>query len=71
MRMGASGEFFTGERKILEASYVVVLEIAKQQKPHIIGEILIKPCVLKMADIMLRKNAERKLASVSLSNNTI
>ena len=28
-RLDASGEFFTGERKIAEASYVVVLEIAK------------------------------------------
>ena len=71
MRMGASGEFFTGERKILEALYVVALEIAKQQKPHTIGETLIKPCVVKIADIMLRKNAKRKLASVSLSNSTI
>ena len=62
MRLDASGEFFIGERKIVENSYVVALEIAKQKKPHTIGKTLIKPCVLKMADIMLGKDAERKLA---------
>ena len=71
MRLDASGEFFTRERKIVEASYVVAFKIAKQKKPHSIGETLIKPCVLKMADIMLGKDAERKLASISLSNSTI
>ena len=55
MRLDASGEFSTGERK----------------KLHSIGETLIKPCVLKMADIMLGKDAERKLASIPLSNSTI
>ena len=69
MRLDASGEFFTGEGKIVEVSYVVAFAIAKQKNQHSIREI--KPCVLKMADIMLGKDAERKLASVSLANSTI
>ena len=40
MRFDASGDFFTGERKIVEASYVVAFEIAQQKKPHSIGETL-------------------------------
>ena len=71
MRLDASEEIFTGERKIVEAIYVVAFKIAKQKKPHFIGEILIKPCVVKMADIMLGKNIERKQASISFSNSTI
>ena len=71
MSLDASGEFFTGERKIVEASYVVVFENAKQKKPHSVGETSIKPCVPKMADIMLGKDAERNLASISLSNSSI
>ena len=71
MRLDASGKFFTRECKIVEASYAVALEIAKQKKPHTIRKTLINPFVLQMADIMLGKNAERKLASVSLSNCTI
>ena len=46
----------------------MALEIAKG-KPH--TETLIKPCILKMDDIILGKDAERKLAVVSLSNTTI
>ena len=34
MRLDDSGEFFTGERKIVEASYVVAFEITKQKKRH-------------------------------------
>ena len=65
------GRIFTGERKIVEASYVEALEIAKQKKSYTIEETLIMPCVLEMADIMLGKDAERKVATVSLSNSTI
>ena len=43
----------------MEASYEVALEIAKQKKPHTIGESLIKPCVLKMANKVLGKDAEK------------
>ena len=71
MKLDASEEFFTGEHKIVEASYIVVLEIIKQKKLHTVGDTLIKPCVLKMADLMLGKDAERKLASVLLSNSKI
>ena len=39
MRLNASGEFFTGERKIVEASYVVAFEIAKQKKPHLLEKL--------------------------------
>jgi hypothetical protein len=39
--------------KVTEASYVIALEIAKQKKPHTIGEILIKHCVLKLVEIVV------------------
>ena len=49
----------------------MAFEIAKQKKTRTIGETLIKPCVLKTAGIVLGKEAEKKLAVISLSNNTI
>ncbi|XP_040275822.1 protein ZBED8-like [Bufo bufo] len=58
-------------KPILIASYEVAYLIAKQGKPHTIGETLIKPAVLKMANIMLGKAAEVKLSQIPLSNNTI
>ncbi|XP_040294297.1 protein ZBED8-like [Bufo bufo] len=58
-------------KPILIASYEVAYLIAKQGKPHTIGETLIKPAVLKMANIMLGKAAEVKLSQIPLSNDTI
>ncbi|XP_075712853.1 protein FAM200C-like [Rhinoderma darwinii] len=58
-------------KPILKASYEVAYLIAKQGKPHTIGETLIKPAVLKMANIMLGKEAEVKLSQIPLSNDTI
>ncbi|XP_051957444.1 protein ZBED8-like [Xyrauchen texanus] len=58
-------------KSILTASYEVAYLIAKQGKPHTIGETLIKPAVLKMANIMLGKVAEVKLSQIPLSNDTI
>ncbi|KAF2351899.1 Protein of unknown function DUF4817 [Trinorchestia longiramus] len=59
------------KKPILTASYEVACLIAKQGKPHTIGETLVKPAVLKMANIMLVKEAEVKLSQITLSNDTI
>ena len=53
-------------KPILTASYEVAYLIAKQGKPHTIGETLIKPAVLVMANIMLGKEAEVKLYQIPL-----
>ncbi|KAM5132134.1 protein FAM200C-like [Mantella aurantiaca] len=58
-------------KPILTASYEVAYLIAKQGKPHTIGETLIKPAVLKMANIMLGKAAEVRFSQIPLSNDTI
>ena len=54
----------------IEASYVIALEIAKQKK-HIIGDRLVKPCLLKTAKLVLGDASTAKLKQISLSNNTI
>ena len=71
MGLDASGDFFRRDCKIVEAAYAVALEISKQKKPHTTTGILIKPCVLKMADTMPGQVIKRKLALLSLSNGTI
>ena len=45
---------------ILTASYKVAYLIAKQGKLHTIGEKLVKPAVLKKANIIFGKAAENK-----------
>lgn len=71
MKMDKTGSFFATNSKVVEASYVVALEIAKQKKPHTVGETLVKPCAMKMVEIVLGNGLEKKLAAVSLSDNTV
>ena len=53
--------FVSMDKPILTASYEVAYLIAKQGKPHIIGETLFKPAAMQLAKIMLGKEAENKL----------
>lgn len=55
------------EKTLLHATYQVV----KSKKPHTIGEELIKPCALEMANTVLSKKATKKLQQLSLSNYVI
>ncbi|KAF2346616.1 Transposase type 1 [Trinorchestia longiramus] len=59
------------KKPILTASYEVAYLIAKQGKPLTIAETLVKPAVLKMANIMLGDETEVKLSQIPLSNGTI
>ncbi|KAF2346976.1 hypothetical protein FHG87_022269 [Trinorchestia longiramus] len=63
--------FLPIKKPILTASYEVAYLIAKQGKPLTIGETLVKPALLKMANIMLGKEAEVKLSKIPLSKDTI
>lgn len=56
---------------VVQASYETALEIAKNKKPHTIGETLIKPSMLKMVNLVLGEASEKKMRQVSLSNNTV
>ena len=56
---------------VLQASYEAAFEIAKNKKPHTIGETLIKPSMLKMVSLVLGEASAAKMRQVSLSNNTV
>ncbi|XP_042209700.1 zinc finger BED domain-containing protein 5-like [Homarus americanus] len=70
-KLDESGAFQQQTVSVVEASYEVSLEIAKQKKPHTIGETLIKPCALKMVKRVLGEASERKIQQISLSNDTV
>lgn len=71
MKLDSSGAFQMQSRNVLKASYEVSLEIAKQKKPHTIGETLIKPCALKMVNLVLGGDSEKKIQQIPLSDNTV
>ncbi len=70
-KLDATGASQQQTSSVVEASYEVALKIAKQKKPHTIGETLIKPCTLKMVKRVLGDASERKLQQISLSNDTV
>ena len=63
--------FQSSTKPITEASYVVVLLIAKAKKAHTISETLLKPCALVMANLVCGPEEAKKLSNVPLCNNTI
>ena len=63
--------FVSVDKPILTALYEVAYLIAKQGKPHIIGETLVKPGAMQLAKIMLGKEAENKLFLVPLSDDVV
>ena len=63
--------FVSVDKPILTASYEVAYLIAKQGKPHIIGETLVKPGAMQLAKIKLGKEVGNKLSLVPLSNDVV
>ena len=63
--------FSPPEKPSLLASYEAAYQIVKSKKRITVGEELIKPCIFKIADIVLGKEAAKKLQQISLSNDVI
>ena len=55
----------------IEASYLVVLRIAKAKKPHTIAEELLLPATKDIVRVMLGAEYVNELNTIFLSNNTI
>ena len=63
--------FFLTSQPFLHASYKVSLITAKTKVPHTAGEKLIKPSAVKMAQILLGRNEDKRIDSVLLSDDTV
>lgn len=64
-------ELLQKEKPLLEASYKVAHLIAKNKKPHTIGETLIKPCALEMVELVCGTEQRMEIAKIPLSNDVI
>lgn len=71
MKLGPSGTSHALSEKTLSASFEVSKLIAKSKKAHTIGESLIKPCMLKIAEELLGQEAQKKIRDIPLSNDTV
>ena len=63
--------FVPCEKPLLLASYKFAYLCAKEKKPHVIAETLLKPCAMEMVNIVLGKEVEKKLQQVPLSKDII
>ena len=70
-RLDSTGSFQQTDQKLTEASFVVSQIIARQKKPHRIGETVTKPSALVIARIVLGEKYEKRLQSIPLSDNTV
>ncbi|GFT41792.1 zinc finger BED domain-containing protein 5 [Nephila pilipes] len=61
----------TVSEKALEASFHVAKLIARQKKPHTVGETLIKPACMEIVRLMLGPNEVKEVNKVSLSADTL
>ncbi|GFQ70896.1 SCAN domain-containing protein 3 [Trichonephila clavata] len=61
----------TVSEKGLEANYHVAKLIARQKKPHTVGETLIKPACMEIVRLMLGPNEVKEVKKVSLSADTV
>ena len=71
MKLDSSANFHKEDDKAVEASYKIALLIAKDKKPHTIGESLIKPCLLNACNTVFGEKSCKKVAKISLSNDTV
>ncbi|XP_074039984.1 zinc finger BED domain-containing protein 5-like [Leptinotarsa decemlineata] len=70
-RMDSTGNIQKANESCLQASYKIAYRIARNKKPHTIGEDLIKPCLLDAVALVIGEKHVAKIKQISLSNTTI
>ncbi|XP_026475942.1 zinc finger BED domain-containing protein 5-like [Ctenocephalides felis] len=69
--MDSTGNIQKANESCLQASYKIVYRIARNKKPHTIGEDLIKPCILDAVTLVIGEQHIAKINQIPLSNNAI
>ncbi|XP_003366004.1 zinc finger protein [Trichinella spiralis] len=57
--------------RLTRASYEIAMLIAKNKKPHTIGESLVKPCIVNAVKILLGDDMAKQFKNISLSDSTV
>ena len=70
-QLGALKSMVVEDNSLLNASYLIALQIAKNKKQYTIGEELIKPCMLQACEVVLEKQAVPKLKVIPMSANIV
>ena len=68
LKLDETGTYQQPNKNIVHASYFIALQVARTKKGHKIGEILVKPCSVRL---VLGEEESKKMKQISLSNDTI
>ena len=71
LKLDETGTYQQTNKNIVPASYLIALQVARTNKGHTIGEILVKPCILESVRLLLGEEESKKMKQISLSNDTI
>lgn len=64
-------KFVNTDSNLIKASYLASYRIAKDGKPHTIGETLLLPAAMDMVQAVLGEKAAKEIQKIPLSNNTV
>ncbi|KRX69312.1 Protein ZBED8, partial [Trichinella sp. T6] len=70
MRLDKKGKYNQETAKAVKVSYEIAMLIAKNKKPHTIGENLVKPCIVNAVKILLGDDMAKQFKNISLSDST-
>ncbi|XP_003369910.1 zinc finger protein [Trichinella spiralis] len=71
MRLDKKGKYNQETAKAVKVSYEIAMLIAKNKKPHTIGENLVKPCIVNAVKILLGDDMAKQFKNISLSDSTV
>ncbi|KRX35193.1 Protein ZBED8 [Trichinella murrelli] len=71
MRLDKNCKYNQETAKAVKASYEIAMLIAKNKKPHTIGENLVKPCIVNAVKILLGDDMAKQFKNISLSDSTV
>ncbi|KRY02113.1 Protein ZBED8, partial [Trichinella patagoniensis] len=71
MRLDKKGKYNQETVKAVKVSYEIAMLIAKNKKPHTIGENLVKPCIVNAVKILLGDDMAKQFKNISLSDSTV
>ncbi|KRZ65670.1 SCAN domain-containing protein 3 [Trichinella papuae] len=71
MRLDKKGKYNQETAKAVKVSYEIAMLIAKNKKPHTIGENLVKPCIVNAVKILLGDDIAKQFKNISLSDSTV
>ncbi|XP_003368794.1 zinc finger protein [Trichinella spiralis] len=71
MRLDKKGKYNQETAKAVKVSYEIAMLIAKNKKPHTIGENLVKLCIVNAVKILLGDDMAKQFKNISLSDSTV